>query len=269
MAGRAPHNARTSHARGLGVAAGGLFSRPRYAAVHGLLGLALLAATPVTSGCHSGGAAGPEPDARGGPTSSGDESSAEASRGTTDSAGPPACRDEASAEAPQRFDPGDIPFRGNPEGRVVVQVFSDFECPYCSRARDHATRLLADFASVRFEYRHFPLSMHPSAHIAAQAAVEAYAQGGNETFWCYHDAVFDHQDELSRERLLGLAGRCGVDRYTLERALDDRRHVARVERDRSEAQQLGVQGTPSFTVNGALVDGGDYPDLEEAVDNAR
>lgn len=165
------------------------------------------------------------------------------------------------------FSPEDVPFRGSAEPAVVVQVFSDFECPYCGLARSHVERLLTDFPTARVEFRHFPLSMHEHAGLAAQAAVEAYAQGGNPAFWCYHDALFDHQRELSRARILSFASGCGVDRQALDQALQDGRHAARVERDRAEGERLGVQGTPSFTVNGELLAGADYPDLEEAVDN--
>jgi protein-disulfide isomerase len=205
------------------------------------------------------------------------ESSAEQTTGSD--ATPPAGQRDPAADTPAppqvstppataHFDPADVPSRGPADAEVVVQVFSDFECPYCGMARRYTDRLLRDFPSVRFEYRHFPLTMHPHAALAAEAAVEAYAQGGNEAFWCYQEALFDRQSELSRDRMVSLARGCGLDGAALAQALDTGRHRERVARDRSEGEQLGVQGTPSFTVNGELVDGAEYIDVEEAVDRA-
>lgn len=180
----------------------------------------------------------------------------------------PAPAQVSSPPATARFDPDDVPSRGPASAEVVVQVFSDFECPYCGMARRYTDRLLRDFPTVRFEYRHFPLTMHPHAALAAEAAVEAYAQGGNEAFWCYQEALFDRQSDLSRDRMVSLARGCDLDGAALAQALDTGRHRERVARDRSEGEQLGVQGTPSFTVNGRLVEGAEYTDVEEAVDRA-
>lgn len=165
-----------------------------------------------------------------------------------------------------RFDPAEIPSQGPADAAVVVDIFSDFECPYCSLARRNTARLLEDFPSVRVRYRHYPLAGHPHSGIAAEAAVEAYAQGGNEAFWCFHDQVFDHQTELSRDLLYQLATRCHVQASGVRHALTDHRHQARVEQDRAAGDELGLQGTPTFAVNGTLVEGGDYTDIEEAVD---
>lgn len=179
-----------------------------------------------------------------------------------------ATSDEASESLPSpRFDASEVPSRGPADAVVVVDIFSDFECPYCSLARRHTARLLEDFPSVRVRYRHFPLAGHPHSGMAAEASVEAYAQGGNDAFWCFHDLVFDNQTNLSRPLLLQLASRCDLHVGAMRAALNDHRHQARVEQDRAAGEALGLQGTPTFAVNGELVDGGDYNDVEEAVDH--
>ena len=182
-------------------------------------------------------------------------------------------REAPSEEEPEslpspRFDASELPSQGPSDAAVVVDVFSDFECPYCSLARRHTARLLEDFPSVRVRYRHFPLAGHPHSGMAAEASVEAYAQGGNEAFWCFHDQVFDHQSSLSRALLLELATRCRLDAGAMRQALTDHRHQPRVNQDRTAGEALGLQGTPTFSVNGTLVDGADYTDVEEAVDRA-
>jgi protein-disulfide isomerase len=164
------------------------------------------------------------------------------------------------------MDTSEPPSQGPADAAVVVDVFSDFECPYCSLARRHVARLLEDFPSVRVRYRHFPLPSHIHAGTAAEASVEAYAQGGQDGFWCFHEQVFENQSALSRALLLELATRCDLDPVTMRQALEDHRHAETVRRDRDAGQVLGVEGTPSFVVNGTLVAGGAYTDLEEAVE---
>lgn len=225
--------------------------------------LALTIALGLTLGC-----GGTPTSAEGTGDGPGDSSGQEA---VISSPGPETSDGDGSTSEPvavtYRFDPSEIPSQGPSEADVVVDVFSDFECPYCSLARRHTARLLEDFPSVRVRYRHYPLAGHPHSGMAAEASVDVYAQGGNEAFWCFHDQVFDHQSELSRDLLLQLAARCRVSAEGVRQALADHRHQARVEQDRAAGDDVDVQGTPTFTVNGEVVDGGDYADIEEAVDH--
>lgn len=232
--------------------------------VRATLALALVA-TPITLlGCGAG--------AESSSTSQPDDDTQGQEAAVSDGQGPSVSADGSSSEpeAPPvyRFDPAEIPSQGPANAAVVVDVFSDFECPYCSLARRNTARLLEDFPSVRVRYRHYPLAGHPHSGIAAEAAVDVYAQGGNEAFWCFHDQVFDHQTELSRDLLLRLAARCHVSAEGVRQALADHRHQARVEQDRAAGDDVGLQGTPTFAVNGELVEGGEYTDIEEAVDRA-
>jgi protein-disulfide isomerase len=231
-----------------------------------LLGLSGLAALLVAS-CAGAPAAGPETPGEA-DTSGADEASVGQPSGDQRQEGETANQESAPTPQAPRFDTSELPTQGPADAAVVVDVFSDFECPYCSLARRHTARLLEDFPSVRVRYRHFPLAGHPHAGMAAEASVEAYAQGGNEAFWCFHDQVFDHQSSLSRALLLELATRCRLDAGAMRQALTDHRHQPRVNQDRTAGEALGLQGTPTFSVNGTLVDGADYTDVEEAVDRA-
>ena len=96
--------------------------------------------------------------------------------------------------------------------------------------------------------RHLPLiDVHPHAELAAQAMEEAAAQG---RFWELHDKLFDHQDELEFEDLLGYAGKIGIDVEEMARALQDGRHAERVQQDEISAEASGARGTPTFFVGG-------------------
>ncbi len=101
---------------------------------------------------------------------------------------------------------------------------------------------------LRYVIRHLPLvDVHPHAELAAQAMEEAGAQG---RFWEAHDKLFDHQDELEFEDPLGYSSRIGIDVEEMARALQDGRHLRRVQGDVISAEASGARGTPTFFVNG-------------------
>jgi protein-disulfide isomerase len=117
---------------------------------------------------------------------------------------------------------------------------------------------------LRFAYRHFPLTqIHPHAQQAAEAAEAAAVQG---RFWELHDLLFTHQDRLTLQDLLGYAAalRLDVPRYALE--LENHVHAPRVREDFLSGVRSGVNGTPTFFVNGVRHNGGyDLESLLEAL----
>ena len=161
-------------------------------------------------------------------------------------------------------DPERDHFRGPADAPVTVVEYGDFECPYCGRAETVVRELLADFADVRYVWRHLPLTdVHPNAQLAAEAAEAAGAQGA---FWEMHDLLLDHQDELQPRDLVGYAEQLGLD---LERFREDVRRqsgAAHVEEDVDSADLSAVAGTPTFFVNERRHDGAyDVATLEAAV----
>jgi len=137
--------------------------------------------------------------------------------------------------------------RGPHEAPVTVVEYGDFECPYCGRAEPVVRGLLADFADVRYVWRHLPLSdVHPNARLGAEAAEAAAVQGA---FWEMHDLLLGHQADLRPRDLLRYAEQLDLD---LERFRDDlRRHsgAGRIEEDVDSADLSGVTGTPTFFIN--------------------
>jgi protein-disulfide isomerase len=147
---------------------------------------------------------------------------------------------------------------GPPDARVTLVQYADFECLHCGRAFPILRELRESMGqALRFVYRHFPLSGHPHAQAAAEAAEAAAAQG---KFWAMHDKLFTFQLALDEEALETYAEEIGLD---LARFRDDVRthvHAERVRRDVESGRASGVTGTPTFFIDGARY--GDGRDLD-------
>ena len=147
----------------------------------------------------------------------------------------------------------DDPVAGPADALLTIVFFADFECPYSSRAAAALAELRRELGKrVRVVFKHSPLASHENAALAAEAAVEARAQG---RFWEMHDALFAGFRELDAEKIHEIGAGAGVDREKLAAALRNRSHAARVERDRELASSLGLHGAPHLFLNGRLVRG--------------
>jgi len=152
-----------------------------------------------------------------------------------------------------------VPARGPAEAPLTIVEYSDFTCVYCQRFfQNHGRELQARYGGqVRFVYKHFPLgASRPGSEEAAAAAACAFRQG-NEPFWRYHDRLFEASERLGAGRplFLQLALRAGVDAAALRRCLGAGEGARAVARDTDEAEALGVDGTPTFYVNGRPIYG--------------
>ncbi|MEU8329326.1 Na+/H+ antiporter NhaA [Micromonospora sp. NPDC048839] len=138
--------------------------------------------------------------------------------------------------------------RGPVEAPVTVVEYGDFECPYCGQAESVVRELLADFANVRYVWRHLPLTdVHSHAQLAAEAAEAAGAQGA---FWEMHDLLLTHQHALDPAEVLGYAEQLGLDPDQFREHMVKRMGVDRVAEDVDSADLSGVTGTPTFFING-------------------
>jgi protein-disulfide isomerase len=145
-------------------------------------------------------------------------------------------------------EPGAGASRGPRGARVTIVEFSDFQCPYCARARLTLDRLRATYGDrVRMVYRDFPLPMHPQAAKAAEAGACAGEQG---KFWEMHDRIFENQARLQLSDLKRYAGELGLEAQGFEQCLDSGRHAADWTRDLEEGARYGVSATPAFFING-------------------
>ncbi len=144
------------------------------------------------------------------------------------------------------------PFRGAANAKVVIQEFSDFQCPFCSRAEPTVDELLKAYpGKVKVVWRNLPLPMHVDAELAAEAAREVFVQKGSDGFSKMRELLFKHQadiDGLKRTALEGYATTLGLDLKKFGKALDDHTHAAAIEADKKAASDAGISGTPAFTV---------------------
>jgi protein-disulfide isomerase len=151
---------------------------------------------------------------------------------------------------------------------VTLVEYGDYECPYCGAAHGVTKQLSQEFGDdLRFVFRHFPLTqIHPHSGLAAEAAEAAGAQGG---FWGMHDLLFEHQDRLSPQDVLGYARTLGLDLGRFVSDLRDHVHAPKVREDFRSGVRSGVNGTPTFFVNGVRHNGGwDFDSLDAAISAA-
>jgi protein-disulfide isomerase len=152
--------------------------------------------------------------------------------------------------------PGDAPSTGAKEPKITLIEFSDFQCPYCSRAKGTVDELLKIYKdSLQVTFRHFPLPFHNNATGAAVAAVAATEQG---KFWEMHDKLFANQQALGAADLEKYAQEIGLDMAKYKAAVDNPKTKAAVEADKKMGETYGVGGTPAFFINGHSFSGA-YP----------
>jgi protein-disulfide isomerase len=168
--------------------------------------------------------------------------------------------------------PAEARTRGPASARVTIQVFSDFQCPFCSRLVPTLDRLVEAYPrDVRIVFRDYPLPFHTSAMPAAEAAREVFRQRGSAAFWRYHDLLFANQRQLDDDTLVRLADQVpGVRSAAVRRALEDGTHRAAIQADMQAITDAGARiGTPSSFINGRLVQGAQpYETFRAAVDRA-
>jgi protein-disulfide isomerase len=143
-----------------------------------------------------------------------------------------------------------------PEHAAITLVeYGDFQCPYCREAYPIVKQLRDQLgARLRFAFRNFPLTrIHPQAEHAAEAAEAAAAQGA---FWPMHDRLFERQFALEDENLVEYATELGLDADRLAGELAAGTHRDRVRDDFMSGVKSGVNGTPTFFINGTRHDGG-------------
>jgi protein-disulfide isomerase len=158
--------------------------------------------------------------------------------------------------------------QGPAEAPVTLLEYGDYECPYCGAAYPIVKQVQSQMGDrLRFVFRNFPISTsHPHAEQAAEAAEAAAAQG---RFWEMHDHLYEHQRHLEAGDLHTYAEELGLDVERFDRELAENVHAARVREDFMSGVRSGVNGTPTFYVNGNRHDGSyDLDSLVAALERA-
>lgn len=162
------------------------------------------------------------------------------------------------------IDTADSPFKGADKARVVVTVFSDFQCPYCAKVGPMLDQLLKQYPNdVKLVYKNFPLQSHKLAMPAALAALAAHRQG---KFWEMHDKIFENLQGLSEEKLSEFAKGLGLDMDKFAKDSADPQLRQKVQQDTQSGLQAEVRGTPTIYVNGRRVNERSVDGLKAMID---
>jgi protein-disulfide isomerase len=185
----------------------------------------------------------------------------------------PTQTEENNPTQPQRLSisSDDDPVKGSKDAKVVIIEFSDFQCPFCARFFDQTLPLIErDYiktGKVQLVYRDFPLSFHQYAQKAAEAAQCANEQG---KFWEYHDLLFKNQNEwisAGEAKLLDYAKALELDTNKFNSCLTTGKYESEVKKDFQDGLQYGVQGTPTFFINGIPIVGAQpYEAFKQVID---
>jgi protein-disulfide isomerase len=165
-------------------------------------------------------------------------------------------------------DPVPIPTLGSPvmgpaNAPITLVEFSDFQCPYCSKAVAQINATLQAYPKdVRLIFKQFPLDSHPEAAISAAASLAAHQQG---KFWPMHDVMFANRSKLSRQSILAWAKEIGLDMKRFTADLDSDAIRKAVLRDQADGDKAGVEATPTVFLNGRKYNGDLAPDAIKTV----
>lgn len=165
------------------------------------------------------------------------------------------------------------PTWGNKDAKVTIVEFSDFQCPFCRIAAFNIRPYLQEYRdNVKFVYKYYPLDnscnkyleapMHPNACLAAKTAVCAHQKG---KFGEIHDAIFKDQGKISKEMLLGLAEKNGIEKGWMETCIASPETQATLEKDIELAHHIYLSGTPSVIVNKRMLKFWKIPEFLRAV----
>ncbi|MCD9615329.1 DsbA family protein [Chryseobacterium gleum] len=145
--------------------------------------------------------------------------------------------------------------QGSSDASLVIVEYGDYQCPYCGAAYPVLKELMKEFGDqIRFVFRNFPLSeMHQYARTAALAAEAAALQG---KFWEMHDAIYENQAHLDDSLPLKLAEKLGLNIPQFKADIQKKELAEKVDKDFESGIISGVNGTPSFFINGNKFNGG-------------
>ncbi len=153
----------------------------------------------------------------------------------------------------------DSPAQGPANAKVTIVEYSDFECPFCGRAYSTVEDLLKKFhGKIRILYKQFPLPMHPWAMTAAIGSECAYVQNNN-AFWYFYNHLFKEQGSITpdnvKAKLTGYAKAAKLNVGKFQTCLNKQETKPLVDRDMKEAANVGVSSTPTFVINGRIIQG--------------
>lgn len=137
---------------------------------------------------------------------------------------------------------------GNPESKITIIEYSDYQCPACGVLSVVMAQVRAEVGNdIKFVHRNFPLSYHPMAYTASEAVEAAGAQG---KYIEMHELIFSNQQDINEEVLLGYAQSLGLDTAKFEDDFLNHKYKDRVDLDVTSGEEAGVNATPTLYING-------------------
>lgn len=162
-----------------------------------------------------------------------------------------------------------FPTWGSSKAPVTIVEFSDFQCPFCARAVPTLERIKKEYGpdKVRLVFKDMPLPSHDRANPASNAAHCANEQG---KFWEMHNILFENQSKLSDADFKDHAKTLGLDAAKFAECYDSKKYQAAIDKSRTEAEKLGISATPSFVINGVLIQGAQpFEKFKEKIDRVK
>jgi predicted DsbA family dithiol-disulfide isomerase len=155
--------------------------------------------------------------------------------------------------------------RGPNNAPVTIVEFSDFQCPYCSRAEETVKKVMDAYkGKIRLFYRDYPLPFHAQAQKASEAALCA---GDQNKYWEMHEKLFANQQALTVPQLKEHAKGLGLDQGKFDKCLDSGEKAKLVENSRKAGEEAGVNGTPHFFINGRPLSGAQpFEEFKKVID---
>jgi len=225
--------------------------KQRVPAIVTAMGVAVLGLTLAVSGCKRSGEAEPTT------TEQADPAKVEAPKEGEEEAGEVVA--ERAPVGQPVYDPQDrlgtvgSPWKGAADAPVTIVEYSSYQCPFCGRVQPTLKEIAEKFPNdVRLVFKQHPLPNQANSGPAAEAALEAHAQG---KFWEFHDLLLANQRAIARPDLERYAEQVGLDMNAFRQALDTGKHKERVQKDLADAGKAGIRGTPNFLINGRNVVG--------------
>jgi protein-disulfide isomerase len=158
--------------------------------------------------------------------------------------------------APKKIDVADAPMKGNPNAKITLVEFADYECPHCRRFQPVLRQIVDEFHNdVKLYFKHYPLPQHTNARLAAEAAAAAQKQG---KFWQFQDKLWEKQDDLTPAEIEKMAKETGLDVSKFRQDIASEPIKAKVQKDRADGAAAGLQATPTL-----YIDGREYTDARD------
>jgi len=171
-----------------------------------------------------------------------------------------------------QVDVADAPSKGNPKAPIQIIEFSEFQCPFCKKARPVVQQIMDTYKDkVFYAFRDFPLSFHKQAR---KASVAAHCAGEQGKYWEYNTLLFENQGEQDPDNLKKFAKDMGLNDKKFASCLESDKYEKLIDRNIADGSKAGVSGTPAYFINGIFVSGAQpfekFKDIiDEELENAQ